>query len=367
MQTSDSPSLIPVPFANSGAKNTIPTTAPSTPGLASLEAGFPPITMTPVAAGGIPPSGMDFNGILNLLSAASRWSQAGGFYPFSAEFAGFIGGYPRGSIVRNASGGGYWQCTVDNNTSDPDTGGAGWIPVISNAASTTAAGIISVATPAQAAALTQNDVALTPGNLPSALAVAKGSIAFVANGSFTVPPSITAVYLTGSGGGGGGGAYNGSTGGASGGGGGASCLKVRVAVTPGAVIAVTVGAGGGGAQSTSGTGVAGGATSFGSLLTLGGGSGGVTVSNGGVGGVAVGATGQVAMPGQRGEQYNPLSLSTAQGGSGGSSLFGRGGYGGGQGSGNQAGQTGGGFGAGGGGGASAGGGSGISGFLIVEW
>ena len=61
------PVLIPVPFCNSGNKASIPVDAPTTPdeaNYASYEAGFPTITMIPTEANGIPPRGVDFNGIL---------------------------------------------------------------------------------------------------------------------------------------------------------------------------------------------------------------------------------------------------------------------------------------------------------------
>lgn len=167
MQTSDSPSLIPIPFANSGARNTIPTMPPSTPGLASLESGFPPVTMTPVAAGGIPPSGMDFNGILNLLSDSVRWFQAGGSFSYNAEFSTAIGGYPLGAVLLSADGSGFWRSAINNNTSNPDGGGSGWVPVINNAATTTAAGIVRLATIAEAQGLVASGVALTPQGLGS--------------------------------------------------------------------------------------------------------------------------------------------------------------------------------------------------------
>lgn len=172
MQASASPSLIPVPFANSGTKNVIPTNASPTPGLASLDTGFPPLTMTPIAAGGIPPAGADFNGILNLLSAANRWAQAGGGYTYSSTFSTAIGGYPKGAVLLNASMTGFWLNGVDNNTSNPDAGGANWTAVLTNVASTTAAGIIAIATTAQAQALSNDAAALTPKKLDDAF---KGS------------------------------------------------------------------------------------------------------------------------------------------------------------------------------------------------
>lgn len=128
MQASNAPSKSPVPFAESGTKNTIPVSSQIgvTPGLASFTDGFPPLTMTPLAAGGIPPRGADFNGILNFLSTAVRWGQAGTGYTYDAAFSTAIGGYPKGSMLRWSTGNGYWLSLVDNNTSNPDAGGANW-------------------------------------------------------------------------------------------------------------------------------------------------------------------------------------------------------------------------------------------------
>jgi len=129
MQASNAPTKSAVPFANSGTKNTIPVASQIgvTPGLASFTDGFPPLTMTPLAAGGVPPYGADFNGILNFLSAAIRWSQAGGGYTYDAAFSAAAGGYPKGAMLVRADLTGYWLNSVENNTTNPDTGGAGWV------------------------------------------------------------------------------------------------------------------------------------------------------------------------------------------------------------------------------------------------
>ena len=129
MQVSNAPSKSAVPFADSGTKNTIPVASQIgvTPGGASFTDGFPPLTMTPLAAGGVPPYGADFNGILNFLSAAVRWTQAGGSYPYDAAFAASVGGYPKGAVLANAAGTGLWLNLADNNTANPDSGGANWV------------------------------------------------------------------------------------------------------------------------------------------------------------------------------------------------------------------------------------------------
>lgn len=132
MQLSNAPAKLTLPFANSGAKNTIP--APSqvgiTPGAASLTDGFPPLTRTLIAAGGVPPSGLDMNGILFELSAIARWAASGGGFTYDGTFAADVnvGGYPKGARVLRTDALGYWLNTTDNNTTDPEAGGAGWVP-----------------------------------------------------------------------------------------------------------------------------------------------------------------------------------------------------------------------------------------------
>ncbi|OZI39043.1 hypothetical protein CEG14_05775 [Bordetella genomosp. 1] len=129
MQASNAPSKSPVAFAEGGSKNTIPVASQIgvSPGAASFTDGFPPLTMTPVTAGGIPPFGQDFNGILYFLSAAVRWTQAGGGYPFDAAFVAAVGGYPKGARILSNDSLTIWVSQVDNNAVDPNAGAsASW-------------------------------------------------------------------------------------------------------------------------------------------------------------------------------------------------------------------------------------------------
>ena len=139
MQLTNTPAKLVLPFANAGAKNTIPTASQIgiTAGAASLVDGFPPLTRTPIAAGGVPPSGLDMNGILYELSAILRWANAGGGYAYDAAFAtdSNVGGYPKGARIMRSDGLGYWFNTVENNTTDPEDAGsaaAGWVPDFTN-------------------------------------------------------------------------------------------------------------------------------------------------------------------------------------------------------------------------------------------
>ena len=133
MQSTNIPSKIPLPFANSAGssyKNTIPVASQIgiTNGKASLTDGFPPLTFQAISAGGVPPFGADFNGILNEITAIQQWQEAGGFFPYDSAFSTTVGGYPKGAVLQSTTFNGFWTSTVENNTSNPDTGGAGWVP-----------------------------------------------------------------------------------------------------------------------------------------------------------------------------------------------------------------------------------------------
>lgn len=151
MQLTNAPGKLVLPFAQSGAKNEIPVDSQIgiTAGAASLTDGFPPLTRTPLAAGGVPPSGLDMNGVLYELSAIIRWVNAGAGFVYDATFAtdDNVQGYPKGARVLRSDGLGYWFNTADGNTTDPETTGAaaaGWVPDFStgvSAITTTSANI----------------------------------------------------------------------------------------------------------------------------------------------------------------------------------------------------------------------------------
>ena len=143
MQSSNIPSKIPLPFAYAAGgsyKNTIPVASQIgiTNGRASLTDGFPPLTFTPIGAGGVPPFGSDMNGILNEITAIQQWQEAGGYFPFDAAFAATIGGYPKGAILQSTSFYGLWVNTIENNSNNPDTTGTSWTPLCFNGSKTIA-------------------------------------------------------------------------------------------------------------------------------------------------------------------------------------------------------------------------------------
>lgn len=109
-------------------QNPIPDTT-AVPGRASFEQGAPPLNMTAKVAGGIPPFGQDYNGILAMITNNLAGLNAGQINVYDATFATDIGGYAKGAILGMADGTGWWINLTAANTTDPDASGAGWAPV----------------------------------------------------------------------------------------------------------------------------------------------------------------------------------------------------------------------------------------------
>jgi hypothetical protein len=124
--------------ATSSYINTIPETGVSP--AASQALGFPPATSVPAGAGGTPPAIGDFNGALNYATLWTQWLQAGAPVGYDSAFSTAIGGYPNGAILASATFGRRWISTVDNNTSNPNTGGANWMDLFWNGAASLNAG-----------------------------------------------------------------------------------------------------------------------------------------------------------------------------------------------------------------------------------
>lgn len=137
MQFSDIPAKFQIPFGNAagtGYINLIPTASQIgiTNGAASLTDGFPPDAFLQSSAGGAGPFGSDFNGILYQVTAWSRWQNAGATVSYDATFSTAIGGYPKGAVLAGATTGTLWLNTTDNNTTNPDSAGVGWVPLLGN-------------------------------------------------------------------------------------------------------------------------------------------------------------------------------------------------------------------------------------------
>ena len=132
MQQSDIPAKFPLFWganAGGGFIRNIPVASQIgiTSGAASLADGFPPLNFQPVGSGGVPPFGADMNGIMRQMTQWLQWAEAGGPIAYDASFQSEIGGYPKGAVVASAVTLGLsWLSTVDNNVTNPDTGGAGW-------------------------------------------------------------------------------------------------------------------------------------------------------------------------------------------------------------------------------------------------
>ncbi|ENF7816152.1 hypothetical protein ABR157_001915 [Enterobacter soli] len=297
MNSSDSPSKIIKAFGVNGLKNTIPvdsSTSTDNNGVATFDKGFPPITMQPLSAGGIPPSGKDVNGVLYSVTIQQQWQNAGMGYLFDPTYASSISGYPQGAAIPNSDYSGCWINTTNGNTNSPEGTTAlptGWVPGYvygssSVSISTTnvnvsdivaskkriilsgtltgnrilylpqwvrdwtienncAASGFSVIISTRAAGTT---VQSTPGsiqkiycdgvNISPEVPYISGKARFATPGtfSFTVPAGVTTLYLSGCGGGGGGGGGGGapdstSKTSSSGGGGGAGISTYSLPVT----------------------------------------------------------------------------------------------------------------------------------------
>lgn len=131
MKIADIPTKFPIPFASSagvGYITSIPELPSGMPGRASLTEGFPPYNFDPVASGGIPPWGADMNGLQNQITLWLQWATAGG-YPvkYDATFQTDIGGYPQGAFLQSDTIGHYWISSVDDNLTNPNAAGAGWL------------------------------------------------------------------------------------------------------------------------------------------------------------------------------------------------------------------------------------------------
>ncbi|MGP2833618.1 glycine-rich domain-containing protein [Serratia nevei] len=344
MQSSSSPKKVSIPFANSGDKQVIPDVSQIgiVDGRASYPDGFPPLTRTPISAGGVPPYGTDMNGVLFDMSSAIRWSAAGSTYKYDSTFSTAIGGYPKGAILLNAAGDGYWQSLVENNTSNPDAGGSGWI-------SESSGRLISI-------------------------------IRITASTTYTPSPGVKSiiVYCQGGGGAGGGASATTSSTASPAGGGGSGALSVARLTSGFSGAAVVVGSGG--SAATGAAGGNGGASSFGASISADGGQGGAraaafipplysTPGSGGSGIVGSTLYGRAGDSGSIGICFNSV---TAVGGTGAPSTFGGGGSPVGVSAAVAAnGNGGGGYGAGGSGGVSAGGagaaagGNGSAGVVII--
>lgn len=126
------PKPIATPFAETGTRNDIPESGASEPQFATMQAGFPSATQTPISEGGIPPERADFNGAFHLTTSHLSFLNKGNWYGFDAAFAGQIGGYDKNAILMLENGE-LVQNTQPNNTNNPNVNMSGWIKLNSTA------------------------------------------------------------------------------------------------------------------------------------------------------------------------------------------------------------------------------------------
>lgn len=142
MLSTSIPTKFNIPFANNATGpyiRPIPQASQVgiTPGAASLYDGFPPVTFIPESSGGTPPAGADMNGLLNQVTQWVQWLNAGAPIFYDAAFQAQIGGYPKGALISAPSSTFWWLSVVENNLTNPNTGGVGWLQVVPASPSTT--------------------------------------------------------------------------------------------------------------------------------------------------------------------------------------------------------------------------------------
>lgn len=118
-----------IPFAVNGEKNTIQVYRQANQDQedATFSEGWPKITMIPLSSGGIPPKGLDINGVLYQLSLDTVHRQSGKQMQYDATYASNIKGYSKGAMLQSSDLTRLYLNTVDGNLTDPDSSSSsGW-------------------------------------------------------------------------------------------------------------------------------------------------------------------------------------------------------------------------------------------------
>ena len=157
------PYMVKIPFCNTGNKNAIQITRQSgqDPEDATYNEGFPPETMTNQDAGGLPPKGLDFNGIFYELSSSIAHYCRGDRIQYDSAYAAAIGGYAKGWVIASNDYQKDYISLVDNNLADPNGtnttwavyAGQGSVPVATSTTTGTVKLVNSLASSATDAAL----------------------------------------------------------------------------------------------------------------------------------------------------------------------------------------------------------------------
>lgn len=351
------PDLILTPFADDAAPgyvDSIPETLPpgADPQYASWSQGFPPVTMTPLAAGGIPPRGQSFNGVLKAISEHTVFLGGGGQYRWDSGYVAANGGYAIGDVIQSNDGLNSYVSLVNSNTDDfnttPASIGVTWGLYAGrknqDQATESVSGIAKIATQPEAEAGSENTKIMTSLRVKQSIdKLAVGRLAntqrLTTTGTVTKTPGARTWEVTLIAGGGQGGGTQALTSqvAAAGGGSAGSWAVATFDVSSISSASLVIGAGG-----SSGAAGADGAAGGSSTLTMGansltcpGGPGGklgpATNSPPQDGGQAaafsaapthVGAVSFTGTPGGGASSGFTLSLASAQSGIGGSSAFG---------------------------------------------
>jgi hypothetical protein len=283
------PPKFPIPWANSATAPYIRDIPEASQigiqnGAASLTTGFPPLNFTPIGAGGVPPFGQDMNGILKQLSQWSRWYSAGGPIVYDSAFSAAIGGYPKGSVILRTNQANWVLSTADNNTSNPDIGGANWTPLYfpSGLLATYNVGVLLCNDGSLGLTICATSVSAGAYTRPKITVNAQGQLTTAASGAQPVRVVLTGASSYGT-----------------------PANAVRLHVT------MVAGGGGGGGSGTSPTSGGAGAPSIFGGTTTGGGQGGLGAFN-----TTGGAGGAGGFGGSDSAASNVVRLSCSSGGSG---------------------------------------------------
>ena len=132
---------------NATNKNTIQEQRQPSQGVqdATLNDGFPLITMTPQEAGGIAPNGQDMNGALYAISLDMVHRQKGLRIQFDPAYAAKIGGYDQGCILASNDYTRDYISLIPNNLTDPNGSGAAGRWAIYSGAGSIASATASIA------------------------------------------------------------------------------------------------------------------------------------------------------------------------------------------------------------------------------
>lgn len=124
------PQTILTPFCYAGDTRNIPATTPAGTNQFSYEAGFPPLTSTPLQSGGVPPERQDFNAAFKLLSEFIYYLQSGNQFVWCNLLD-----YDKGGTILGSDGALYLciqanGATSPNTVQDPTTSTGYWVKVI---------------------------------------------------------------------------------------------------------------------------------------------------------------------------------------------------------------------------------------------